>query len=145
MNLINDDQSLDGAAYGGGYAITVYDDGFGPLWIMRDSISIQGIVRAQTWEGAYEICEDEIFPEADEPTWEAVAKECDCADPDTLMDSAIFQEGYGLRPNGRNSTDKHGHGIYQRDLNGERLERLTASMVERLGITLAISNIDTFA
>jgi hypothetical protein len=29
-------------------------------------MGISGIVRAQTWEDAYSICEDEFFPEADE-------------------------------------------------------------------------------
>lgn len=35
-----------------------YDDGYGPLWISRNSIGINGIVRARTWEDAYGICED---------------------------------------------------------------------------------------
>lgn len=46
--------------------IPVYDDGYGPLFIHRDSMGISGIVRAQTWEDAYSICEDEFFPEASE-------------------------------------------------------------------------------
>lgn len=52
--------------------IPIYDDGFGPLFISRCSIGINGIVRAQTWEDAYEICEDEFFPEADESVEELV-------------------------------------------------------------------------
>ena len=74
MTLITDSQSLNGAAYASGYQIRTYDDGFGPLWISRNSIGINGIVRAQTWEDAYEICEDEFFPEADE-TIEEISKE----------------------------------------------------------------------
>lgn len=74
MTLINDNQSLDGAKTRFGNDIKTYDDGFGPLWISRDSMGINGIVRAQTWETAYEICEDEFFPEADE-TIEEIVKE----------------------------------------------------------------------
>lgn len=64
--LINDNQNFIGAKYRSGYSIQTYDDGFGPLLISRNSIGINGICRAQTWEDAYGICEDEFFPEADE-------------------------------------------------------------------------------
>ena len=65
-SLIQDGQSLVAALSRFGHSIPVYDDGFGPLYIHRDSMGISGIVRAQTWEDAYSICEDEFFPEADE-------------------------------------------------------------------------------
>jgi hypothetical protein len=71
---IADGQQLNGAKYRSGYEIATYDDGFGPLWIMRNSIGINGIVRARTWEDAYSICEDEFFPEATE-TFEEIVKE----------------------------------------------------------------------
>ena len=74
-DLINDDQSLVSATHGrAGYPIQTYDDGFGPLWISRNSIGINGIVRARTWEDAYGICEDEFFSEADE-TLDEIVKE----------------------------------------------------------------------
>lgn len=69
-----DDKTLSGATSRFGSPIPVYDDGFGPLWIHRDSMGISGIVRAQTWEDAYSICEDEFFPEASE-TVEELANE----------------------------------------------------------------------
>jgi hypothetical protein len=72
--LIKDGDSLVSAKTSGGYEIHVYDDGFGPLWISRNSIGINGIVRARSWEDAYSICEDEFFPEADE-TIEQLVKE----------------------------------------------------------------------
>lgn len=72
--LIQDGQRLISAKTAGGYEIQTYDNGFGPLWIHRNSIGISGIVRAQTWEDAYSICEDEFFPEADE-TVEQLQKE----------------------------------------------------------------------
>lgn len=65
-DLINDEQSLVGATSRFGHAIRTYDDGFGPLWIHRDSMGISGIVRAQSWEDAYSICEDEFFPAGDD-------------------------------------------------------------------------------
>ena len=73
--LISDNQRLVGAKYSpSGYEIQTYDDGFGCLWISRNSMGINGIVRAKTWEDAYSICEDEFFPEADE-TIEQIIKE----------------------------------------------------------------------
>jgi hypothetical protein len=71
--LIKDGQQFNGAKRGE-YEIHTYDDGFGPLWISRNSIGINGIVRAQTWSDAYSICEDELFPEADE-TIDEIVKE----------------------------------------------------------------------
>lgn len=64
-HLINDNQTLKGAKTRFGREIQIYDDGFGPLWIHRDSMGISGIVRAQTFEDAYGICEDEFFPDCD--------------------------------------------------------------------------------
>lgn len=72
--LITDNQSLTSAKSRFGHLIPVYDDGWGALFIHRDSSGISGIVRARTWEDAYSICEDEFFPEADE-TVEELRKE----------------------------------------------------------------------
>jgi hypothetical protein len=72
--LIKDGQSLERANYIRGHAIQTYDDGFGPLWISRDSMGVNGIVRAKTWEDAYSICEDEFMSEASE-TMEEIVKE----------------------------------------------------------------------
>jgi hypothetical protein len=188
QELIHDGQTLDGAQYESGYEISVYDDGFGPLWISRNSIGINGIVRAKTWEDAYSICEDEFFQEADE-TIDELVKEygfkrehkkvvkdasvtvateyctagerferypedypngrlspefvrwetIETPDPDAWPDNELFQESYGFRHNGPNSRDKHKHGIYQKDLNGDSLDRLTPELLKDLGITLAIS------
>jgi len=73
-HLITDEQSLVSASSRFGHSIPVYDDGFGSLFIHRDSMGVSGIVRAQTWEDAYGICEDEFFPSASE-TWEELVKE----------------------------------------------------------------------
>jgi hypothetical protein len=72
--LITDEQRLTGAATHYGHAIPTYDDGSGPLWVFRDSMGIQGITRADSWESAWEICEDEFFPEASETAEEILAE-----------------------------------------------------------------------
>ena len=72
--LISDEQSLKGALSQWGTPVPVYDDGFGPLWIHRDSMGTSGIIRAQSWEDAYSIAEDEFFPEASETIEELVAE-----------------------------------------------------------------------
>lgn len=193
-DLITNEQSLIGASYQpSGYAIPVYDDRFGSLWIMRDSLGVRGICRAQTWEDAYNIAEDEFFPEADE-TIEELVKEygfrrehrkvirslvnepeetrhpqlgafekfaedsdytdngklplekfirwetIETPDSDAVFDNDLFQEAYGFRPNGPNSRDKLKHGIYAKDLNGERLDLLTPEMLTDLGIELQIES-----
>ena len=64
--MITDTQSLVSAKFSHGLTIPIYDDGYGPLFIHRDSMGVSGIVRAKTWEDAYSICEDEFFPECDD-------------------------------------------------------------------------------
>lgn len=73
--LLTEEQLLTGARYkSSGTAIPVYDDLYGQLYVHRKSMGISGIVRAQTWEDAYGICEDEFFPDATE-TMEEIIKE----------------------------------------------------------------------
>lgn len=67
---INDDQMLVSVVNQFGREIPIYDNSFGPLWIHRDSMGISGVVRAQTWEDAYSICEDKLFPSADEEAFQ---------------------------------------------------------------------------
>lgn len=60
---ITDEQSVDAA-----YLLThdtprelrYWDDSFGPLWVVRNEFGIIGVVRAKTWEKAYECAVDEI-------------------------------------------------------------------------------------
>lgn len=164
---MTDDSTLVSAQTRFGNDIPVYDDGYGPIWIMRNSMGIQGIVRAKTWEEAYSICEDEFMDEADE-TVEELKKEYNTRQEhrritngrtgefirwDTIETPVLdtdedaeyawtnhpcFQESYGFRPNGANDRDKLKHGIYSKDLNGESLDVLTLGMLEDLEITLII-------
>ncbi len=113
------------------YTIPVYDDGVGPLWIHRDSLGISGIVRAQTWEDAYSICEDEFFPEASE-TIDELKKEYG----EDWIENDCFNEAYGFRPNGPNNSDKLNHGIYAKDLNGDSLDKLTQKLADELNLEI---------
>lgn len=69
---IEPSQRLVSAKYQSGTEILTYDDGIGPIFISRNSIGVNGIVRARTWHEVYEICKDEFFPEASETTEELV-------------------------------------------------------------------------
>ncbi|HSG04879.1 MAG TPA: hypothetical protein VLB09_00620, partial [Nitrospiria bacterium] len=97
-----------------------------PLFIHRDSMGISGIVRAQSWEDAYGICEDEFFQDADESEEDFIAEY-----GVDFTEDAAWQESHGFRPNG---------GIYSRDLNDDRLDVLTPELLADLEIRLEIEN-----
>jgi hypothetical protein len=110
------------------------------LYVLQNSLGIVGIVRADSWEDAWEVAEDELFPEADESTWAGVAKECGFeGDEEELMNDAVFQENYGFRPNGPNVHDQFKMGLYQKDLNGESLDLLTDALATRLGLVIELA------
>lgn len=139
--MITDSQHLVSASYSSGTGIPVYDDGFGPLFIHRNSMGISGIVRAQTWEDAYSICEDEFFPAADSEAGEDQAKiEAMPGGEDKKHGQACWDEAYGYRGNSRHESDGTLSSIYAKDLNGDSLDVLTPELVEALGITLQIEN-----
>ena len=127
--MITDEQSFNGAVMHGTIPVKTYDDGYGPLWIMRNSMGVQGIIRARSWEDAYSIAEDEIFPDPSPEEEEDFATDYG----DEYWDHPHWQESYGYRPN-YNGTS----GYYQKDLNGESLDRLTPEMVDALSLTLDI-------
>ena len=132
--LITDDQSLVSAQFSHGTPIQTYDDGFGPLFILRDSMGIVGIIRAQSWEDAYSIAVDEMFPDCTE-TPEEITKEygefCD--------ENPLFLEAYGFRPNGARTIANPMSFLYAKDLNGESLDLLTPATLSELGIVLNIT------
>lgn len=174
QNMIPDDHRLTAAETRHGQSLKTYDDGDGPLWLYSESLGPVGVIRAQTWEDAYEIAEDEFMAEAGE-TVEELKKEyglrrehrkvvrdkitgeerwarledyplgefqfvrwetTETPDPDAWAENELFLEAYGFRPNGPNGTDKRGHGIYQKDLNGESLDKLTPQLMETLGLVV---------
>lgn len=135
MKLITDGQSLKGATSRFGRPIPTYDDGYGPLWIHKNSMGIPGIVRAMTWEDAYGICENEFFPAAD-TSEEELVKEFG----ENYYDNGCFQEQYGYRGNARKETDGSMSVLYEKDLNGDSLDSLTHSLLAELEITLDIGD-----
>ena len=138
--LINDEQSLISAKSRFGSAIPVYDDGFGKLYISRDSTGINGIVRAQIWEDAYSICEDEFFPAGDEDANEEMQRIGAMGDGEEKNHAlACWNESYGYRGNTRKMDDGSISSIYAKDLNGDYLETLTPALLADLGITLEIT------
>lgn len=132
--LITDEQTLVSAKSRFGTEIPVYDDGFGSLFIHRDSTGISGIVRAQTWEDAYGICEDEFFPAATETGEEWIAEY-----GEDFTENACWQEAFGFRNNSRKEDDGSLSSIYQKDLNGDSLDLLTPALIAELEITLEIA------
>lgn len=137
--MITDDQTLESAKFTHGPPIPVYDDGYGPLWIHRDSMGISGIVRARTWEDAYGICEDEFFTPADDEALEEMERIESMEDGEEKDHAqACFDESYGFRDNTRRMPDGSLSSIYAKDLNGESLEQLTPAFLEAAGIALDI-------
>lgn len=139
--LITDSQRLVSAKSRFGHPIPVYDDGFGPLFIHRDSMGISGIVRAQSWEDAYSICEDEFFPAGDEDASEAQKEIEQCTDDKERNHlQACWDEAYGWRNNGSRRNDGTLSMIYAKDLNGDRLDLLSSQMLAELEIALEITD-----
>jgi hypothetical protein len=66
---ITDNQALLGATHGA-FRVPTYDNGYGPLWALHESFgnfsSVTAVIRAQSFETAHEIAEQEFLPEASE-------------------------------------------------------------------------------
>lgn len=137
--LITDNQSLTSAKSRFGHLIPVYDDGWGALFIHRDSSGISGIVRARTWEDAYSICEDEFFPEADDEAGEEMQRIEAMEDGEEKNHAQVcWDESYGFRNNTRQMPDGSLSSIYAKDLSGDTLDILTPELLAQLEITLEI-------
>lgn len=134
---LNMELTLTGARYGtvspGAHALRCWDDGMGPLWIYRESLGPVGIVRAQTWEEAYDAVIDEIMHDADGDEPETWAR-----DYDSGAEEGELAEGCHWRGCGVPCNDDLKSPIACEDLNGSRLEPLTARLVRELGIRLDV-------
>lgn len=122
-----------------GTPIKYYDDGFGPLWIFRNTMGIVGIVRCQTWEDAYGIVEDEFLPvvpaEEIHEAYDMTKEEFHAKTHEERNESGDWpelSEGYSYQSN---ST---GTGIVSHDLNGEALDPLTPDLIDRLEIVVVV-------
>ena len=74
---ILDNQALLGATHGA-FKVPTYDDGYGPLWALHEQCgsfsAVTAVIRAKSFEDAYEIAEDEFLPEATETVEELKAE-----------------------------------------------------------------------
>jgi hypothetical protein len=158
--MITDNETLTHVVQGDNDSpIQFYDDGYGPLWLHQNSLGITGIVRARNESDAYEIFEDEFFPEADETPEELIKEYAFKVDyvrltddtgafagwnrietfddnPDTqwetISNNEGFLESFGYRPNGGQ--------LYAKDMNGDWLEILTPERMNELDITCHYSD-----
>lgn len=106
------------------------------LWLYLESLGPLGIVRADTWETAYECVVDEIMDDASpQEEW----------DDD---ERTKFEDGGDLRSNGTPCNGQYHPlaalktGIAQEDLNGSLLVPLTAELLKQLGITLLLGEVE---
>lgn len=141
QTLINDTQRLVAAKNRFGSSLPIYDDGFGPLFIHHNSMGISGIVRAQSWEDAHAICEDEFFPAGDDDAAEEQAKiEATPEGQERNHLQACWDEAFGWRGGSRRMPDGTLSLIYAKDLNRDSLELLTPEFLAELEITLEIES-----
>ena len=165
--LITDEQELLGARTRFDNPIKTYDDGFGPLWVYRESLGVVGVVRAQNWESADSIVGDEILtpiPEDDmieaygfyvipeEPLNLAVSRWWDAmkGDGEHLARFKTEQEAMehcarqivldqpDLVDGYKFQDNATGSGIVLEDVNGSSLDLLTPELLHELQITLQI-------
>ncbi len=119
-----------------GSVVRYYDDGMGPLFVMRDSMGIIGIVRAMSWEDAYSIVEDEflhVVPADEIGEAYGFNSQAEFEARDTSKDDSMeLREGYSYQSN---ST---GSGIVSHDLNGEALDLLTLELAQQLELQIIV-------
>lgn len=125
--LITDEQSIKRVRTRFDNPVRFWDEGFGPLWVYRESLGVVGVVRASTWEEAYECVVDEIMGDAD------------MADPDNQPDKdGNLPEGLHWRGNGVPANEGLESPLAAEDLNGSLLDRLTPALVEELGLQIEL-------
>ena len=141
--MITDEQSLVGAKSQFSNPIRFWDDGFGSLWVYRETMGVVGIVRATTWEEAYQCVVDEIMCDADPddpenwPAGDESDEDRPEGEPPTDGD---YPEGIHVRGSGVPSNDGLDSPLAAEDLNGIALEPLTPELLSKLKITLEIEN-----
>lgn len=120
-----------------GHALRFWDDGSGPLWVYIESTGPVGVVRADTWESAFECCQDEIMHGS---TFAEMVEECGLSaeDIEEIEDGGSLPDGYQYRSNGEPSNEGiHGE-LCCEDINGCSLELLTPALAEALKLTVNV-------
>ena len=123
--------------YGGCHSLDFWDDGYGELYGFYESLGIQGVVRARTWETAYECAVDELMHDAEcicplkwkghgepEPDDKRPDDDCPFHGKHTTDEDLSLPEGYQYRSSGIPSNPRLKTDIAQEDLNGSGLDPL---------------------
>jgi len=131
--LIYDGETLLSARSRFGYPIAIWDEGFGPLWVYRESLGVMGVVRASTWEEAYECVVDEIMLDADPEDPSTYAR-----DYDEDAEEGELAEGVHYRSSGVPSNPNRTSYLAAEDLNGSALDLLTPELLSALEIAVEI-------
>ena len=108
-----------------GRELRAWDDGSGPLWLYVESLGARGIVRADTWETAYECAVDEIMDDADPEDASTWAR-----DYAASAAEGELAEGCHFRSNGAPSNPALSSPIASSDLNGSQLIRVTKEVLD---------------
>ena len=149
--MIQDSESLKSVKTKWDDSVKIYDDGMGPLWVYQETFGVVGVVRAMSFEDAFECVCDEILtpiPLADV----AEAHEWDGCDSDSSCEGKMKDDGhctkhedsyrnlgesYYYMPNAHTSS-----GIVETDLNGWYLQELTEELAKTLELTIELTEED---
>jgi len=164
--------TLHGATSKFGTPLLTYDDGFGPIYVYRDANGTTAVIRALSWEDAYQIVDDEIFNpidsaelheaygyrvKTDAPCYGAKVFHAFFEDYPNNADIGLFAtleqaqaaclkdavyHGRDLVEGYRYQSNATGTGVVSFDLNGESLDLLTPQLAEDLGLVLDIREDD---
>ena len=133
--LITDDQSLKSVKSEFGRDIRFWDEGFGPLWVYRESLGVVGVVRATNWEDAWACVVDEIMDDADP------SDDCNYArDYNEDADEGELAEGVHYRGSGVPSNEGLESPLASEDLNGSALDLLTPEFAAELGLQIEVED-----
>ena len=94
-----------------------WDNGFGRLWLYVETMGPLGLIRAETWEEAFETAQDEIM---DGCTWSELQSEYGLTDAEMaeIEETGDLPEGAQWRSNGEPSNDGVHGCICIEDLSG---------------------------
>lgn len=127
--IINDEQSVKSVKSEFGRDVRFWDEGFGPLWVYREALGVVGVVRATTWEEAWNCVVDEIMDDADPTDVEN--------NPD---EDGNLPEGVHYRGSGIPSNEGLDSPLAAEDLNGSSLDQLTPELLERLKLKIEVED-----
>lgn len=113
-----------------GIPLTFWDDGDGPVYVYRESTGVVGVVRASTFEKAWNCVVDEILPDADVNDFSEEDRK--------LLEEGSTPECVHYRGSGNPSNEAPNRktAIAQEDPVGSSLEFLTGELRNELAIEI---------